>query len=127
NEVRGFMNGPWKPAPLPVGDVLTTAEMEFKPHSSGHLEISIKQGDDEAQTVFVTKEVEYYEKADVRKIWALAGILKETPKLDTTLKLLEQNGRTKLGSWNIERTEQGEHLVVYCAKLDATASPDSLR
>jgi serine protease Do len=129
NEVRGFMNGPWKPAPLPIGDILTTAELEFKQHSSGHFEVSVKQGekDKEAQTVFITKEVEYYEKADIRKVWALAGILKTAPKLDTTLKLLEQNGRTKLGSWNIERTEQGDHLVVYCAKLDATASPDAVR
>lgn len=130
SEVRGFMNGPWKPAPLPIGDVLATAELEFKQHQTGHFEVSVKQGEKDketTQTVFITKEVEYYEKADVRKIWALAAILKKAPNIDTTLKLLEQNGRTKLGSWNIERTEQGDHLVVYCAKLDATASPDAVR
>jgi serine protease Do len=128
-EVKGFMNGPWKPAPLPIADILTTAELQFKQHQSGHFEVSIKQDekDKEAQTVFITKEVEYYEKADIRKVWALAGILKKAPKVDTAMKLLEQNGRTKLGSWNIERTEQGDHLIVYCAKLDATASPDAVR
>jgi hypothetical protein len=43
------------------------------------------------------------------------------------MKLLEQNGRTKLGSWTIEQTPQGEYLVIYCAKLDATAAPDAVR
>jgi serine protease Do len=129
DEVRGFMNGPWKPAPLPIGDILTTAELTFKQHESGHFEVSIKQDekDKEAQTVFVTKEVEYYEKADVRKVWALAAILPKAPKFETTMKLLEQNGRTKLGSWNIERTEKGDHLILYCAKMDATASPDAVK
>ncbi len=41
--------------------------------------------------------------------------------------MLDQNGRTKLGSWSIEQTPQGEFLVIYCAKLDATAAPDALR
>ncbi len=129
SEVKGFISGPWKPAPLPIGDILTTAELEFKQHPSGHFEVQIKadEKDKEGQTVFITKEVEYYEKADNRKIWALAGILKKAPKLDTTMKLLDQNGRTKLGAWSIERTEQGDHLVLFCAKLDATASPDAVR
>lgn len=129
SEVRGFISGPWKPAPLPIGDILSTAELEFKQHPSGHFEVQVKQDDKDkdGQTVFITKEVEYYEKADIRKVWALAAIMKQPPKIDTTLKLLEQNGRTKLGSWNIEKTEQGDTLVIFCAKMDATASPDAVR
>jgi serine protease Do len=71
--------------------------------------------------------VEYYEKADTRKIWALATTLKQTPKMETVLKLLDQNGRTKIGCWSIEQTQQGEYLVVYCAKIDATASAEAVR
>jgi hypothetical protein len=127
NEIKAFMNGPWKPAPLPVTDVLTAAELEYKQHQSGHFEVEFEQTDKQKQLVFITKDVEYYEKADTRKVWALATTLKQSPKLEVAMKLLEQNGRTKLGSWTIEQTPQGEYLVIYCAKLDATAAPDAVR
>lgn len=126
-EIKMFLSSPWKPAPLPVTDVLTAAELEYKQHPSGHFEIEFEQEDKSKQIVFITKDVEYYEKADTRKVWALATMLKQTPKSETLMKLLEQNARTKLGSWSIEQTPQGEYLVIYCAKLDATAPADAVR
>jgi hypothetical protein len=126
-EVKAFLSGPWKTAPLPVTDVLTAAELEFTQHSTGHYEVQFEQDDKSKQSVFITKELEYYEKADTRKIWALAATLKQAPKLETAMKLLDQSGRTKLGSWAIEQSQSGEFLVIYCAKIDATAAPDALR
>jgi hypothetical protein len=126
-EVKAFLASPWKPAPLPVTDLLAAAELEHKQHSTGHYEIEFEQEDKSKQSVFITKDLEYYEKADTRKIWALAATLKQAPKLETAMKLLDQSGRTKLGSWAIEQTQTGEFLVIYCAKLDATAAPDALR
>ena len=127
-EVKAFLASPWKPAPLPVTDVLTAAELEYEQHQqTGHYEVQFDQDDKSKQSVFITKDLEYYEKADTRKIWALAATLKQAPKLETALKLLDQSGRTKLGSWSIEQTQNGEFLVIYCAKLDATAAPDALR
>jgi S1-C subfamily serine protease len=127
NEVKLFMASPWKPAPLPVTDILTAAELEYTQHTSGHYEVQFEQDDKTKQGVFITKDVEYYEKADTRKVWALAATLKQLPKIEVAMKLLDQNGRTKLGSWSIEQTQQGELLVIYCAKLDATAAPDAVR
>jgi hypothetical protein len=126
-EVKAFLTGPWKTAPLPVTDVLTAAELEYTQHSTGHYEVQFEQEDKSKQSVFITKDLEYYEKADTRKIWALAATLKQAPKLETAMKLLDQNGRTKLGSWAIEQSQSGEFLVIYCAKIDATAAPDALR
>jgi len=126
-EVKAFLSGPWKTAPLPVTDVLTAAELEFTQHSTGHYEVQFEQDDKSKQSVFITKDLEYYEKADTRKIWALAATLKQAPKLETAMKLLDQSGRTKLGSWAIEQSQAGEFLVIYCAKIDATAAPDALR
>lgn len=127
SEVKAFLSGPWKTAPLPVIDVLTAAELESTQHTSGHYEVQFTQEDKSKQAVFITKDVEYYEKADTRKVWALAATLKQAPKLEVALKLLDQNGRTKLGSWSVEQTQAGEFLVIYCAKLDATAAPDAVR
>jgi serine protease Do len=62
-----------------------------------------------------------------RKIWSLATVLKEgiTPEFLTTL--LEQNARTKLGAWVIEKNGAGEYLIIFCAKVDAGTSPEALR
>ena len=108
-------------------DVLTAAELEFTQHSTGNYEIQFEQEDKSKQPVFITKDIEYYEKADTRKVWALAASLKQAPKLEVAIKLLDQSGQTKLGNWSIEQTKTGEFLVIYLAKIDATASPDALR
>jgi len=126
SEVRAFLNGPWKPAPVPVNEVLDRAELTYTEHSSGNLEVKIEQ-DGVKQAVYITKEIEFYEKADARKIWALAAALKQPPKTDTLLKLLDQNSRTKIGAWSVETNSSGEYLVVYCVKIDATAAPDAIR
>jgi hypothetical protein len=121
------LNGPWKPAPLPIADILTQAELTYKPHESGHFEVEIEEKDKDKQSVFVTKDVEYFERADVRKVWALAANSKNAPDLDTTLKLLQQSARTKLGAWTVERTDRDDYLIIYCVKLDATATPDAVK
>ncbi len=137
SEIKAFLESPWKPAPLPVENVLKSADLEFTQHKTGHFEIEMtiaekkntgkKNTEEKKQTVFVGKEIEYYERADIRKIWSLAETLDAAPGLETTMKLLEQNARTKLGSWTIERTQNGKFLVVYCVKIDATASPDAVK
>ncbi len=126
-EVKGFLASPWKLAPLPVKDVLDRTELKYTQHQTGHYEVQFEQDDKSKQSVFVTKEVEYYERADVRKIWSLAKAQKEPLTQETLLKLLQQNSRTKLGAWTIEQTPDGEFMIIYCIKLDATATPDTLK
>lgn len=128
SEVKVFLDSDWKPAPLPIADIMDKTELKFTKHEkSGHLEVSFEQDDKTTQNVFVTKEIEYYGRADVRKVWALAATLKEAPGTETMMKLLQQNARTKLGAWTVERAEDGTWLVIYCCKLDATATPDALK
>lgn len=127
SEVKGFLNGPWKTAPLPIADLLTSAEVEYTQHSSGHYEVQLEQDNKQKQPVFITKDVEFYEKADTRKVWSLATTLKQPPKVDVLMKLLDQNGKTKLGAWSVEANSQGEYHVIFSVKLDATAAPDALR
>ena len=126
-EVKTFLASDWKLAPLPVVDMLKKAELEFKEVAGDALEVSFEQKDKETQTVFVTKEVEYFEQADVRKVWALAATLKEAPAIETTMKLLQQSARTKMGAWTIERTDGGDYLLLYVCKIDATATPRALK
>ncbi|WP_233200344.1 serine protease [Blastopirellula marina] len=127
SEVKEFLNGPWKLAPIPADELLKKTELEFTTHESGHYEVKFGEKDYGNQSVFMTKEVEYYERADVRKVWSLAAKLNSAPSVETTMKLLAQNGQTKIGAWSIERTESGEYLVIYTVKIDATATPDAVK
>jgi len=127
SEVKTFLDSDWKPAPLPIVDVLKKAELEYTQVKDGPYEVSFDQKDDKKQSVFVTKDVEYYEQADVRKVWALAATLKEAPTVETTIKLLQQSARTKMGAWSIERDDAGDYLVIFVCKLDATATPKALK
>lgn len=127
SEVKTFLESDWKPAPLPIVDVLKKAELEYTQVKDGPYEVSFDQKDDKKQSVFVTKDVEYYEQADVRKVWALAATLKEAPTVETTIKLLQQSARTKMGAWSIERDNAGDYLVIFVCKVDATATPKALK
>jgi serine protease Do len=127
SEIKTILGGDWKPAPLPVTDVLDKAQLTYTKVDGGHFEIQMEQTDKKKQSVFVAKEVEYFEQADVRKVWALAATLKEAPNVDTTLKLLVQSARTKMGAWTIEKANNGDYLVIYVCKVDATSTPRALK
>ncbi len=127
SEVKAFLAGPWKPAPIPVSDLLEKADLTFKAHETGHLEVSFEQKDKSSQSVFISKDTEYFERADVRRVWSLAATLKESPSVEVMVSLLQQNAHTKIGGWTVEKTAQGEFLVIYCAKLDATAAPEAVK
>lgn len=138
-EVKDFLASPWKAAPLPVAEVLAQSGLEYKKHESGHYLIDVaidekgseksdkKDAESTTQEVFVTKDIEYYERADVRKIWSLAATTSTAPSAETALRLLQQSARTKIGSWSIEQDQQGQYLMIYVVKLDATATAATLR
>jgi hypothetical protein len=126
-EVKAFLSSPWKLAPLPTSDVLTSAGLTFAQHATGSFEVELDGSGTEKQKLFVSKEIEYYERADVRKIWTLAKSSQEAPTQEIMLKLLEQNAQTKIGGWMVEKSSDNNYLILYCVKLDATATPDALK
>jgi hypothetical protein len=126
-EVKAFLSSPWKLAPLPTTEVLTSAGLTFTQHPTGSFEVELDGSGTEKQKLFVSKEIEYYERADVRKIWTLAKSSQEAPTQEIMLKLLEQNAQTKIGGWMVEKSSDNNYLILYCVKLDATATPDALK
>ncbi|WP_145258835.1 S1 family peptidase [Calycomorphotria hydatis] len=131
SEVKGFLSEELRPAPRPVPELLERANLEFEKLEAGFYSVEFKKDEDdkddaEKQVVFVTSEVEYYEKADVRKVWSLAYQTQEELSSEMVMKLLTQNARTKIGAWSIEKTEEGMTLVLFVIKLDAMAVPETL-
>src|SRR5205085_2359511 len=67
SEVRAFLSGPWKPAPLPIQEVMERTELKYSELPSGHLEVEFEQDDKKKQSVFIAKDIEFYEKVENRK------------------------------------------------------------
>ena len=76
-EVKDFLSGPWKAAPLPITKLLEDADLAYtQQDSTGHFQVDL--GDEDAKTaVFVTKDVEYFKRANVRKILGPRSCFKE--------------------------------------------------
>ncbi len=126
-EIKELINSAWKPAPIASKKLLEDAEIEHTATQTGHYKIEQKLAGEKTQTVYVAKETEYFQRADVRKIWALVSVSKDAPSSDLMMRLLRQNAVTKIGDWAIEKNTQGEYMVIYVAKLDATAPDEALK
>lgn len=126
-EVKLFLDSPWKAAPLPTAEILKNTDLEFSKHKSGHYEVQLAPEKGKKVSVFVTKDIEYYERADVRKIWTLTQVTQDAPNSETSMKLLQQSARTKIGAWTIEQDPTGKYMLIYMVKLDATASAEAVK
>lgn len=126
SEIKTFIESPWKPAPLATRIVLDNAEIEHEKHSTGHYQVDRKLRGGKTQSVFVAKDTEYYKRADIRKIWSLVLISKESPSGELMMRLMRQSSATKIGAWAVEKNANGEFMVIYVAKLDATAPDEAL-
>ncbi len=122
-ELKEFMDRPLKSRPLPTADILAQAELQYTEHEKGHLQVDFSLGKEETQTVWISNDIEFFQRADVRRIWSLAVATKEAPKIETMLKLLNQNSRTKVGGWTLQKSDPDEYLLLYVVKIDALASP----
>ena len=127
SEIRSLLASGWKQAPVASKKLLEDAGIEHIVNSTGHYQVERKLTDETTQTVYVAKDTEYFERADVRKIWSLVQVSKEEPTTELMNRLLRQSSVTKIGAWAIEKNDAGEHLVIYVAKLDATAPDEAIK
>ncbi len=127
SEVRALLDSAWKQAPLPSKKLLEDAGIEHTSNATGHYQVEQKLAGDKTQTVFVAKDTEYFQRADVRKIWSLVSVGKDEPSTELMMRLLRQSAATKLGSWAVEKNSTGEYMVIYVCKLDATAPDEAVK
>ncbi len=127
SEIRSLLASDWKQAPVASKKLLEDAGIEHSVNATGHYQVEQKLAGEASQTVYVAKDTEYFERADVRKIWSLVQVSKEQPTTELMNRLLRQSSVTKIGAWAIEKNDAGEHLVIYVAKLDATAPDEAIK
>jgi hypothetical protein len=126
SEIKLFLASPWKPAPLATKILLDNASIQHVTHSSGHYQVDREIASGKTQSIFIAKETEYYKRADVRRIWSLVSVNKESPSQELMMRLMRQSAATKIGAWAVEKNSAGEFMILYVAKLDATASDEAL-
>lgn len=126
-EIKALISSSWKQAPVPSKKLLQDAGIEHTANATGHYQVEQKLPGDKTQSVFVAKETEYFQRADVRKIWSLVSVTKEPPTAELAMRLLRQSSVTKIGSWAIEKNSTGEYMVIYVSKLDATAPDEAIK
>jgi hypothetical protein len=127
SEVVAFLREDWKPVPSPLPELLARIDLTSRKLPEGSYAVDVPVPDAAPRTVHVSSEIETFDKAETRRVWCLAMTLGNQPAPEFLSKMLEQNGRTKLGAWTIERDAQGRMLLVYGAQLDATVTPESFR
>ncbi|WP_339910338.1 serine protease [Symmachiella dynata] len=110
-----------------VPDVLAKSGLTIVPQGKTAFSADLQADGGETQRVFISAKLESFGKAETRKVWSLATVSPQAPTLELLTTLMEQSARTKLGAWVIEKNEAGQYLVIFCAKVDAGSSPESLR
>lgn len=125
SEIRQILASPWKSAPLATRVMLDEVGVTYTRHSSGHYQIDHAIGGGQKQAVFVAQNTEYHGRADVRRIWSTVQTTASTPSEELMMRLMRQNSATKIGSWAIEKNDDG-YIVFFVAKLDATASDEAM-
>ncbi|QDT02501.1 Periplasmic serine endoprotease DegP precursor [Rubripirellula lacrimiformis] len=126
-EIRAMLASSWKTAPIASKKLLEDAGIEHSVNATGHYQIEHKIAAETTQTVYVAKDTEYFQRADVRKVWSLVQVSKEEPTATLMNRLLRQSSVTKIGAWAIEKNSDGDFLVLYVAKLDATAPDEAIK
>ncbi|WP_404310428.1 S1 family peptidase [Neorhodopirellula lusitana] len=126
SDIKAFVASPWKAAPLSTKAILVNANVDHQLHSTGHYEIKRELSSGSTQSVFVSKDTEYFQRADVRKIWSLVSVDKNPPSESLLMRLMRQSSATKIGGWAVEKNGNEEYMILYVAKLDATASSQAV-
>ncbi len=127
SEIKAFLAKKRRPLTEEVDVLLAKTGLKFKQNASGPFSVEITNSEKTAQEVFISEGTEYFGNMEARRIWSLAKILPAAPSQDLIFKLLNQNSQTKLGAWTIEQNGSGQYLIIFVAKIEVSAPPESLK
>jgi hypothetical protein len=110
-----------------IAQAIGKAGLTFRQHDAASLVIDGAADGKVVKQVFVSQGTQTYGTSQTRKIWALGLVLKQEITADMAVRLLQQNSKTKIGGWVIDKNPQGETLLIFCATVDAGLNPEALK
>jgi serine protease Do len=121
SEIRGLLAEEAASTSLNLGELLASAGLKISQETPKAFAIEFKPEGGEKRTIYVAKATERFGGSLTRRVFGVARASTEPLTLELAKKLLEQNARTKLGSWAVETNSNGQTLVIFSAPVDASS------
>lgn len=105
--------------------LLDEVGLKYKVDSDGDYVLVNDMGEGRTQQAWILSNTAQLGTMEIREVWSV-GYRSDTP-LSATIanKLLEQNGKVKLGAWHV-RKMGGQHVAVFHAQIAAESDKMSL-
>ncbi|WP_448872398.1 YbjN domain-containing protein [Desulfobulbus propionicus] len=108
-----------------VREILDSENIKYVVDDDGHFKITFAYDDNRSQLVFINSNTENFAGVELREIWSVG--LKGNGQLSAEVanKLLERNGRYKVGSWEITK-QSGQVMASFKVVISANADKSEL-
>lgn len=113
---------PAKKADVRIEDMLTRLGVKYTVNDSGNVAVSYGEDGDRSQTVYIMSETEKDNDVEIREIWSNAGTFSSAPDSDALVQLMLDNGSNKIGSWALEKADDGGYLLYYSMRFPSDVS-----
>jgi hypothetical protein len=100
-----------------VAQQLDRLGLTYKVTDSGSFSIQYDLKAGRSQTVYVMGQTEKYNDTEIRELWSRAGVFDAVPSADVMQALLEDSGTSTIGSWNLEKSDEGGYIVYFSVKV----------
>lgn len=84
------------------------------------------EGADRPVTIMMSNGTEEYGDLSVRRVWAMGPIVEARDSGQLFAELLEENSRTKIGSWVFEPAGANRYQLIYVARLSSDLDDDAV-
>lgn len=108
-----------------VAAALDKAELKYEVTDSGDFKL-LYEVDDRTQVVIVESAGETLGDLEIREVWAIAMKSNGAFDAETANAFLIDNGRRKLGAWQIAVDGDGTHSALFSAQVDGDADSETL-
>jgi serine protease Do len=110
-----------------VEETLKRLNIHYSVNSSGNIAVTYDTKDDRSQTVYIMSKTDTYNEVEIREIWSNAGTFETEPDAEGLMDLMTESGKNKIGSWALEKLDDGKYLLFYTIKFPADSSDDAYR
>jgi hypothetical protein len=110
-----------------VGAALDRLGIKYSVGSSGNYTVTYSLEGDRSQAVYVMSKTDEYNGVEIREIWSNAGTFDSEPDGERLLDLMSESGKNKIGSWALEKLDDGQYLLFYSIKFPAGISDEAYR
>ena len=109
-----------------VETLLEAAQLKYQIDEDGDFALAFKFEDGRTQIAWILSNTTYLGPIEIREVWSIGYRSKEPISPEIATRLLEQNGRVKLGAWHI-RKMGSDYVAVFAAQVAADTDQTTLR